>query len=152
MKTINVTPEMYPIIIKAYERKKAKLMEQVKALQNEIKKIEAEINEMTNELRKKKETSRREKKRSDTVAKRKSGYLKMDYEGLVQKVLQEASGNPLQVPDIQRKIMEMQGLNEEYAQKVGSNVYRVILQMKKENKVTAHKLEGSRKIAYSLVQ
>lgn len=156
MKTITITPEMYPVIIKAYEEKKAKLQEQIKALQSQIKEIDAEISELSSELKKKPEaTEKGGKKRSSKAAatgKRKtSGYLKLDYEGLVLKALKEAAGASLEIADIQNKIIESQGLDESYAQKVGTNVYRVLSEMKKQNKVASEKVEGSRKVAYKLI-
>lgn len=157
MKTITITPEMYPVIIKAYEEKKAKLQEQIKALQSQIKEIDAEISELSSELKKKPEATekggkKRGPKAASATGKRKaSGYLKLDYEGLVLKALQEAAGASLEIADIQNKIMESQGLDESYAQKVGTNVYRVLSEMKKQNKVTSEKVEGSRKVAYTLL-
>ncbi|WP_250630682.1 hypothetical protein [Rhodoflexus caldus] len=157
MKTITITPEMYPVIIKAYEEKKAKLQEQIKALQSQIKEIDAEISELNSELKKKPETAekggkKRGPKAASAAGKRKaSSYLKLDYEGLVLKALQEAAGASLEIADIQNKIIESQGLDESYAQKVGTNVYRVLSEMKKQNKVASEKVEGSRKVAYTLL-
>jgi lipid II:glycine glycyltransferase (peptidoglycan interpeptide bridge formation enzyme) len=154
MKTITITPEMYPVIIKAYEEKKAKLQEQIKALQNQLKEIDATINEMNSELKRKPEAAERgvRKRGSKTAAgKRKTGtYLKLDYERLVIAALQDASG-ALELADIQTKIMESQGLDESYAQKVGANVYRILSELKKQNKVASEKVVGTRKVAYRLL-
>lgn len=153
MKTITVTPEMYPVIIKAYEEKKAKLQEQIKSLQSQIKEIEAEISELSSELKKKSQTTEKNAKKrgAKAVAKRKiTGYLKLDYENLVTSILQEAEGKFLEFSEIQAAIMEKQGLDESYAKKVGTNVYRILLEMKKQNKVVTEKVEGSRKLAYKL--
>jgi chaperonin cofactor prefoldin len=155
MKTITITSEMYPVIIKAYEEKKARLQEQIKALQNQVKEIDAEISELSSELKKKPEaTEKGSKKRASkkTVAgKRRTGtYLKLDYEGLVIQALQE-SQKELELADIQAKIMESQGLDESYAQKVGANVYRILSELKKQNKVASERIPGTRKVSYSLL-
>lgn len=156
MKTITITPEMYPVIIKAYEEKKSKLQEQIKALQNQVKDIDAEISELSGELKKKPEaTEKGGKKRgpkAGATAKRKTSgsYLKLDYEGLVINALQEAS-EALELADIQTKIMESQGLDESYAQKVGANVYRILSELKKQNKVASEKVAGTRKVSYVLL-
>ncbi|MCS7017850.1 MAG: hypothetical protein NZM34_01955 [Bernardetiaceae bacterium] len=154
MKTITITPEMYPVIIKAYEEKKAKLQEQIKLLQSQIKEIEAEINELSSELKKKPEGAEKTSKKrgAKAISKRKqSSYLKLDYDNLVLQALQAANGKFVEVADIQASIIENQGLDESYAQKVGANVYRILSEMKKQNKVIAEKIPGSRKIAYKLV-
>ena len=155
MKTITITPEMYPVIIKAYEEKKAKLQEQIKALQNQLKEIDAEISELSSELKKKPEivgkgSKKRTAKAVTTKRKSSGAYLKLDYEGLVLQALKEASG-ALEIADIQAKIMESQGLDESYAQKVGTNVYRILSGLKKQEKVVSEKVEGSRKVVYKLL-